>query len=438
MGRCNCKMEMSLADQDRAITMLPAEDAPEPRASASNPAVPTRPARGAKSRAGARPRAASAAGKAQPEAPADVVDMAPDTFYRDLVWSLRNGVLAVTVDGRIAVMNEVAYRILGIAPRSGDIGKPFSAVLQGQPEVARIIAGAFDLTHLPNRAELRLKSSNKVIGYTISQVQDAGGRLTGATLFFKDLTRVEQLEERERLRDRLAALGEMAAAIAHEVKNPLAGIEVMAGILKRQLPDSKDAQSILGDIIKEAKMANAIVLEVLEFVRPIRLQVEHMSLVEVIKDAIALADTHAPRGNVNVAVSLPEGLASIQGDPHQLRQLFTNLLTNAFEAMNGRGSVRIEAIELPEEEPPTGGEALVGPMIQVDVTDDGPGIPPDVIDRIFSPFFTTKPQGTGLGLAIVRKIVNAHDGRIDINAPGPDGTQFRVTLPVSSAHELFR
>ena len=113
-----------------------------------------------------------------------------------------------------------------------------------------------------------------MIGYTLSQVRDRKGRVTGATLFFKDLTRVEQLEERERLRDRLAALGEMAAAIAHEVKNPLAGIEVMAGILKRQLAESPDAQSILGDIIKEAKMANAIVLEVLDFVRPIRLQVE--------------------------------------------------------------------------------------------------------------------------------------------------------------------
>ena len=106
--------------------------------------------------------------------------------------------------------------------------------------------------------------------------------------------------------------------------------------------------------------------------------------------------------------------------------------------MNGRGSVRIDATELPEEEAPTGGEALVGAMVQVDVTDDGPGVPPDVIDRIFSPFFTTKPQGTGLGLAIVRKIVNAHDGRIDVHVPAAGGTQFRVTLPVSSDHELFR
>jgi signal transduction histidine kinase len=363
--------------------------------------------------------------------------VASDDFYRDLVWSLRNGVLAITVDGRIAVMNDVAYRILGIPQQRSDIGRPFTGVLQGQPEVARIIASAFELSHLPNRAELRLKSSNKVIGYTISQVHDSRGRVTGAALFFKDLTRVEQLEERERLRDRLAALGEMAAAIAHEVKNPLAGIEVMAGILKRQLPESKDAQSILGDIIKEAKMANAIVLEVLEFVRPIRLQVERMSLGDVIKDAIALAGTHAPQGDVKVDIAIPDNLSTIQGDPHQLRQLFTNLLTNAFEAMNGRGAVRIDATELPEEEPPSVGEGLGGPMVQVNVVDDGPGVPPDVMDRIFSPFFTTKPQGTGLGLAIVRKIVNAHDGRIDVNARASGGTAFRVTLPVSSNHELF-
>jgi two-component system nitrogen regulation sensor histidine kinase GlnL len=277
-----------------------------------------------------------------------------------------------------------------------------------------------------------------VIGYTLSQVRDARGSITGATLFFKDLTRVEQLEERERLRDRLAALGEMAAAIAHEVKNPLAGIEVMAGILKRQHAESEDAQSILRDIIKEAKMANAIVLEVLDFVRPIRLQVERISLSDVVRDAIATAESHVPRGGVDVGVRLNESLPPIQGDPHQLRQLFTNLLTNAFEAMGGTGQVAISAQQLAAEEEPAGGELHAVPMIQVEVADSGPGVPADVMDRIFSPFFTTKPQGSGLGLAIVRKIVDAHDGRIDVSAGVKGGTRFRVTLPVSGTHELFR
>ena len=133
----------------------------------------------------------------------------------------------------------------------------------------------------------------------------------------------------------------MAAAIAHEVKNPLAGIEVMAGILKRQLAESEDAQSILRDIIKEAKMANAIVLEVLDFVRPIRLQVERISL-ERRRPRRDLdgREPRAARRRAGRGRRCRRTLPPIQGDPHQLRQLFTNLLTNAFEAMSGKGLVR--------------------------------------------------------------------------------------------------
>jgi signal transduction histidine kinase len=376
--------------------------------------------------------------KAPPPADAATPDVA-EGFYRDLVWNLRNGVLAVTHDGRIAVMNDVAYRIFGLEPRPDDIGRHYTEVLGDLPDVTRIIAGAFDLAHLPNRAELRLKRTSKVIGYTLSQVVDAGGRITGATLFFKDLTRVEQIEERERLRDRLAALGEMAAAIAHEVKNPLAGIEVMAGLLKRQLAGNEDALSILSDIIKEAKMANAIVIEVLDFVRPIRLQVEHIALGDVLRDAITMSESHPKRGEVAVTLSAPDDLPYIQGDPHQLRQIFTNLLTNAFEAMEGRGAVSLAVSQVAaEDEIAIGSGVKAAPLVQVDVADNGPGVSPDVMDKMFSPFFTTKPQGSGLGLAIVRKIVDAHDGRIDVSPRPEGGVRFRVTLPVTSQYELFR
>ena len=418
----------SLADGSEAITILNPEMVSAAGIDADMPDRKPRPS--------GRTRSATAGRKPAPSRPGSGTDEAADGFFRDLVWSLRNGVLAVTRDGTVAVMNDVAYQVLGLTRRPGDIGSPFMRVLGTHPDVCRIVAAAFELSHLPNRAELRLKSSGKVIGYTLSQVRDRRGRITGATFFFKDLTRVEQLEERERLRDRLAALGEMAAAIAHEVKNPLAGIEVMAGILKRQLADSPDAQSILGDIFKEAKMANAIVLEVLDFVRPIRLQVERISICDAIRDAVSMAESHVPRGGVQVEVDCPGDLPTIQGDPHQLRQIFTNLLTNAFEALGGEGRVRIAAVPMLEEGA-SGGEAAQGPMVQVEVTDDGPGMPPDVIDKIFSPFFTTKPQGSGLGLAIVRKIVDAHDGRIDVGVVEGGGTRFRVTLPITGNHQLF-
>ncbi|HEY0285338.1 MAG TPA: histidine kinase dimerization/phospho-acceptor domain-containing protein, partial [Vicinamibacterales bacterium] len=184
-----------------------------------------------------------------------------DRFFRRLVGGMRNGVLAITRDGNVAEINGEAARIFQIKRSPHIVGRHFSRVLAKHPDMVRVLHSAFELSHLPNRAELRLKTTGKVIGYTLSHVRDEHGRSTGIALFFKDLTKVEQLEERERLRDRLVALGEMAAAIAHEVKNPLAGIEVMAGLLKRQasVADSPDAQSLLNDIINEAKMANQIV-----------------------------------------------------------------------------------------------------------------------------------------------------------------------------------
>ena len=348
-----------------------------------------------------------------------------DRFFRYLVASLRNGVLAITRDGRIAAINAPAYRILGLEPSQQHAGRPVAELLAGEPELARILARAFEGGHLPNRAELRLKGSGRVIGYTLSEVNEPDGAAIGTAVFFKDLTRVEQLEERERLRDRLAALGEMAAAIAHEVKNPLAGIEVMAGVLKRKLTGSADAQATLAEIINECKLANSIVVEVLEFVRPLRLEVEHIAIGGVLRDAVTLASSTTPPGGITVTLDVAGALPEIPGDSTQLRQLFTNLIGNAFEAMNGKGAVTIRArlVETDEEGEPA--------HVVVDVEDDGPGMSEENAERVFSPFFTTKPQGTGLGLAIVRKVVDAHDGHISHTTPPGGGTRFTVSLPAT-------
>jgi signal transduction histidine kinase len=378
-----------------------------------------------------------------PEEAADGGPMAVtvgDRFFRDMVASMRNGVLAVTRDGAIAVMNPEAYRIFGLAPNPADIGRPYADVLRVHPDMVRVMASAFELSHLPNRVELRLKSTGRVIGYTLSLIKGDAGEIAGAALFFKDLTRVEQLEERERLRDRLAALGEMAAAMAHELKNPLAGIEVMAGLLRRKVGDSPDAQSIIADIISEAKMANSTVVEMLDYVRPVRLERGRTAIAQVLHTAVSMAESKARRGDVDVELAVPEDLPAIQGDEHQLCQVFTNLVINAFEAMNGQGRIRISAWGgSVEQEPTPRGEGLASvPMLIVEIADNGPGIPEELKDRVFNAFFTTKAQGSGLGLAIVRKIIDAHDGRIDVTSAAGQGTRFVVTLPVSAGDEWFQ
>ena len=354
-----------------------------------------------------------------------------DVFFRHLVGNMRNGVLAIDRQGGLVLLNDEARRLFHL-PAGPVAGEPYADVLHQHPDIVRVLGGAFELQSLPNRAELRLKSTDTVIGYTLSLVRDDQGEAVGAALFFKDLTHVEQMEERERLRDRLAAVGEMAAVMAHEIKNPLAGIEVLAGLLRRKVPDNADAQALVKDIISEAKMANAIVQEVLAFVRPVRLQVDRTSLSDSIASALSLADGKAARGNILVDVALPGDLPTLGADQHQLTQVFCNLLINAYEALEGRGRIEIsgrlastatDGALLPD------GHAAV-PTVVVEVADDGPGMPADVAEKIFNPFFTTKAQGSGLGLAIVRKIVDAHEGRIDMTTADGRGTRFRVTLPV--------
>ena len=367
-------------------------------------------------------------------APIAAAHFVDDAFFRHLVAHMRNGVLAIDRGGALVLINDESCRIFGLPAGEDYLGRPFAEVFHAHPAIVRVLAGAYELAFLPNRAELRLTPSDKVLGYTLSLIRNSEGLTIGAAMFFKDLTRVEQLEERERLRDRLAVLGEMAAAVAHEIKNPLAGIEVMAGLLRRQLRDNAQATALVGDIINEAKMANGIVQEILDFVRPVRLQMERTSVAAALQAAVTMADgSKAKRGEVRVQLDIADGLPQIDADKTQLMQVFANLLINAYEALNGTGSVAITAREVTREE--DGALPLDGlhpiPTIVVEVTDDGPGVPPELADKIFSAFFTTKAQGSGLGLAIVRKIVDAHDGRIDLTSRPGTGTKFRVTLPVS-------
>ena len=179
-------------------------------------------------------------------------------------------------------------------------------------------------------------------------------------------------------------------------------------------------------------MANRIVVDVLEFVRPIRLQVEPVSLRVVLDQAVATARSHPGAGHTDIVTDFAADLPDLDADQLQLRQVFTNLLINATEALDGAGHIWITASYAAIDESP---EPVEPPeyagYVSVDVADDDPGVPVEVTDRLFSPFFTTKPSGSGLGLAIVRKIINGHDGRIEVRLLAGGGATFVVRLPVS-------
>lgn len=232
----------------------------------------------------------------------------------------------------------------------------------------------------------------------------------------------EELSEKNRQlerKNRLAALGEMAAGMAHEIRNPLGGIQLYASLLARDLNDRPDSLLTVKKISGGVKRLEALVSQVLHFTREIRANAVEADLAEVIEQSIELASQQLQARGVTCEANGPRPMV-VQMDPLLIGQAVLNLLLNAAEAIDGGGAITLTY------GPPSG----EGDMKQfcLTVCDTGPGIPPAVLDRIFNPFFTTKETGTGLGLAIVHRVVEAHDGTISATNTEGGGARFDVRI----------
>jgi signal transduction histidine kinase len=366
-------------------------------------------------------------------------------FFTGLIEGMRCGMLAVDTRGRLVLINEPGRQILGLScdPRPG---APFEDVLEEHPRLVQMVRQSFDMANLPNRAEIELGrggragSHGKSIGFTVSLVRDDEGAMAGVALFFKDLTQIEHKAEQERLRDRLATLGQMAASLAHEMRNPLAGIEVSCQLLKRRLPEPNGGKDLLDKITAEVLRLNSTLTQTLEFVRPIAASFAECELVPVLEEAIATASGRVQRESVVVRRRFAGSLPRFLMDPTLLRQVFVNLILNAIEAMDGKGTVTV-SVEMmgapsgstpyrPEGTPPGDLWQEAEHFAVVRVADTGPGIREQDRERIFYPFFTTKSKGSGVGLAIAKKIVGSHHGLIEVESTPGEGAVFTVRLPM--------
>jgi len=335
---------------------------------------------------------------------------------------MRCGIVCVDPEGRTALVNEHARRILGLAPVPA--GMPVAEALHEHPRLAQVLLGSLHMTSPPNRAEIDLETgapSEKVVGFTISPIQGQGGRPGGVAMFFKDLTQIEHAEERERLRERLAALGQMASSLAHEIRNPLASIEVSCHLLVRRLGSDGPARELLNKVLDEVKRVNATVTESLEFVRPVRPVLAPGRVDELLEQSVLAAQERLPRGGVAIERRLAP-VPSFPLDRELLQQVFVNLILNAIEACADGGRVTVES-----------GWAGAGQdgagFAVVRVADTGPGVPAGDRDQVFFPFYTTKRNGSGVGLALARKIVTAHGGVIEVRDASGGGAEFVVRLP---------
>ena len=233
------------------------------------------------------------------------------------------------------------------------------------------------------------------------------------------------IQERDQQVSRMAEeLRQLSAGLAHEVRNPLNGMRIFLGLLKRQLPADPKAEQLIEQVDGEVQSLNQLVSEFLDFARPTPLQTEAVDLADVVASVLALLDAELRAGTIEVQTVNLDTLPTIEADADQLKWVFTNLVKNAAQAIDRGGTIAVEGFVDADAD-----------AIRVEVRDTGVGMSPETAERAFIPFFTTKDKGTGLGLAIVKRLVEHHRGTIECTSKQGDGTTFALKLPTTLERE---
>jgi PAS domain S-box-containing protein len=268
------------------------------------------------------------------------------------------------------------------------------------------------------RGEIRNRAKDGTIYWvdtTIVPFLDDRGKPYQYMAIRYDITERKRGEALLREQAALARLGEMAAVVAHEVKNPLAGIRGALQVIGTRMPETSRERAIMGEIIARVDSLNEIVQDLLVFARPREPKLGPVSVAQLLENTAGLLKKDAAHSSVDVSIAGDRPL--IEADPEQLQTVFLNLLLNAAQASSSGGRIDVTI-------------SATDGLCRVDIADRGPGIAPDVLAKIFEPFFTTKHRGTGLGLPTARRVVERHGGRIDVSSPSGGGTIVTVTLPV--------
>jgi signal transduction histidine kinase len=364
-------------------------------------------------------------------------------FVVKILNSFRFGFLAVNLDQKLSAINEIAMRILGLEIQDY-IGWPIDKLFMQQPQLLQILMDACQKKTLPSRAEMVLRVSgdkDRTVGYTISSIKDEQGKVEGVSLCFKDLTKIEQLNEQEKLKDRLAALGQMAAGLAHEIRNPLAAIELTTSLIKRKLTDQPTQVSQLESIHSEVRKLNKIVTDCLEFVRPVKVSTEKIDLAALLEESVSSAVSTVHWENCRIEKDF-NPTPPVQLDRHQMKQVFVNIIMNALQAIRENGIIKVSCGPSAQfqkiwmysnrkyAEKNLSLQVNLTAFAWVKISDNGSGIPEEVLSKIFYPFFTTKEKGSGIGLAIAQKIIDSHRGNIDVESEVGKGTTFTIKLPL--------
>jgi two-component system sensor histidine kinase PilS (NtrC family) len=345
-------------------------------------------------------------------------------FNEYVIDGLLSGLVTTDADGRVLTFNRAASTITGI-PREQALGHDAGEVLQLPGDTRTRLQTLQQTRSLRVELDYRTGEGRRLeIGLMVTMIALPNGR-SGYLFTFQDVTELRRLERTARLKQRLAAVGEMAAGIAHEIRNPLAAMSGSIQVLREELPLSDDQQQLMDIVLRESERLNDTIRSFLAYARPQKFSIATLDLAKVVGDAaLLLRNSSEAHHNHVVDVEVPPQPVWFEADENQIRQIIWNVASNGLRAMPDGGRLLLAV----------GVESANGrDEVTLAVKDEGHGIPPEELDNIFQPFRSSFEKGTGLGLAIVHRIVSDYGGTIQVSSAVGAGTTVCVRLPVRAA-----
>lgn len=342
-------------------------------------------------------------------------------YVQNILESLTNGVIAIDLDGKISSINKAGCDILKTSPTKvvgNDYRTVFDSSLTGKYPLVDLLTGAKPYRLIEK--SIRISATVEVpVAASSSCVKDGNGHIIGALEVFEDLSEIKRMESEIARVKSLAALGEVAAVVAHEVRNPLSGIAGFAALLKGELGDNHKSVNYINKIIEGVEKLNRSVSSLLEYARDLRHEPRTSELNALLKETVEFfkVDLSSRSSQTEVQLALPKDSINCSFDRENLSGALINLLKNADQSMPKGGTITVRL------------ENTHG-VARIDVSDQGVGVPEAAREKIFTPFFTTREGGTGLGLALVRKVVDAHRGSVQVSNNRDKGSTFSIELPL--------
>lgn len=343
-----------------------------------------------------------------------------ELFNRYLMESNRSGVVTLDRDGKVAAINKIAISMLGLAESGEYVGLPYDKIMASFDLLIRDIERAFHDEEAWGYREYSDPSGERPVaafGVTLTDIRGADRNTSGLLLMINDLAEVSQLRLELESRKRLAALGEMAGGLAHQIRNSLGAIGGYGALLKKRLKRDGSPTGPAEQLLDETHEAGELITRFLSFARPFEYSPETVDLGRLVQECLASFEVREDREQATLRTVLQTGI-EVQADPILFKQALGNLVDNAIDSYGDDGGeveIRVEADR---------------DRAMTYVTDTGRGISREKIDQIFTPFFSSRPSGTGLGLSLVAKILDLHGGHVSVESEDGRGSQFALTLPL--------